>query len=273
MGDNGCRELRAYWSSFTRQQPRVPYLHPKDCQYLDSIGYWAKHPNAREKLNFDKYLRSRRFGRKDDEFHFSLRPAPYIGDLANATVFILLLNPGFAHIDYYSEYARPGYRKLLDKNLAQDFRGVKFRYIHLDPAFCWAGGFRWWESKLRSLLWEVAEKRFSGNYYRTLRFASRRLASIELIPYHSANFRKGSLIKNLPSAQVALRAATSLERRARKGEVVVVVTRKASDWGLTQFRDQVVCYEGGEARGAHLTPNTKGGQAILKKLLRDTDGS
>lgn len=267
-----CDELQNHWLEFAHHTSTPPFLHHKDREYLDSVGYWAKHPDALQSLDLDSYLHSARFGKQDGEFHFSLIPAPYSGDLHNAQVVVLLLNPGLAYVDYYAEYAQPKYRERLRKTLGQDFQGTKFPFLHLDPEFCWAGGFRWWEAKLRAVLREVANSKFKGNYYRALEFASQRLASIELIPYHSATFTESSLTTHLPSAQVARSTAKQLARRARKGELAMVVTRQATAWGVAELRNRVVCYtRAAEARSAYLTPDSRGGQVILRALLKNSD--
>ena len=266
-----CDELQRYWLEFDHSC-KLPFLHPKDREYLDSIGYWAKHPHALQTLDLESYLQSPRFGKQDGEFHFSLLPSPFIGDLHNASVVILLLNPGFGHVDYFAEYGQPQYRERLRRALEQDFRGTAFPFLHLDPAFCWAGGFRWWEGKLRAVLQQVADNKFKGNYYRALELAAHKLASIELIPYHSATFTESSFIKRLPSAQVARRTAQQLERRARAGKLAMVVTRQAPAWGLAEVRNRVVCYtRAAEARSAYLTPESRGGQVILRALLQNSD--
>src|SRR5947209_14857709 len=145
--------LIGFWSKYLRARRRPPYVHPEDESYFDSIGYWEKHPYLREELTFKKYIRSTRFqDLRNSDFHFSLQPMPYAGDLSSAVVFILLLNPGFAHNDYYAEYSDADYRRRLDQNIGQDFKAVEFPFFYLDPKFCWTSGFRWWEGKLRKII-------------------------------------------------------------------------------------------------------------------------
>ena len=120
--------LQNYWATFLRGRSRAPYVHPEDDEYLASIGWWRKHPDLRAELTFEKYVQSRRFEElRSSEFHFSLQPMPFAGDLSNAVVYILLLNPGFAHNDYYAEHRDAEYRRRLDQNLAQNFAGSIFR--------------------------------------------------------------------------------------------------------------------------------------------------
>lgn len=258
--------LENYWATFLRGRSRAPYVHPDDDQYLASIGWWKKHPHLREELTFEKYVQSRRFEEpRSSEFHFSLQPMPYAGDLSNAVVYILLLNPGFAHNDYYAEYRDAEYRRRLDRNLAQDFTRVDFPFFYLDPIFCWTAGFRWWEGKLRRVVEALAQARFRSRYRDALRFTAQRLASIELVPYHSNAFKDGGFLQ-LPSASVARIAVAQIARSIRDRGACVVVTRQVSAWGLSGLPDEVVCYGGAEARAAHLTPESRGGRIILDRL-------
>lgn len=258
--------LQNYWATFLRGRSRAPYVHPEDDEYLASIGWWRKHPDLREELTFEKYVQSRRFEElRSSEFHFSLQPMPFAGDLSNAVVYILLLNPGFAHNDYYAEHRDAEYRRRLDQNLAQNFAGVDFPFFYLDPSFCWTAGFRWWEGKLRRVVETLAHARFRSRYRDALRFTAQRLASIELVPYHSNVFRDDGILQS-PSASVARNAVAQIARSIQDRGACVVVTRQVIAWGLSSLPDEVVCYGAAEARAAHLTPESRGGRMILDSL-------
>lgn len=259
--------LPAFWSEYLRARSKPPFVHPQDQKYFDSIDYWSKHPDSQNELTFQQYIRSHRFGDfKNGDFHLSLQPVPYAGNLRRAVVLILLLNPGFAHNDYYTEYCSSDFIERLDQNMRQDFRGVEFPFLYLDPSYCWTSGFQWWERKLRKVIDELARRCFRSYYCHALRFAARRLASIELIPYHSNNFKEAGLINRLPSARIARSAAEGFARTARDRKMCVVVTRQIAAWNLANVSDRIVCYSPTEARGAHLTPQSKGGKVILNKL-------
>jgi hypothetical protein len=61
-----------------------------------------------------------------------------------------------------------------------------------------------------------------------------KLAVLELCAYHSKTFSDGSLIRKLPSSQVAFRwATTTLFAQARLRTRVVICLRAAKRWGLT----------------------------------------
>lgn len=243
---------------------RAPYAHPDDLEALASKG--GKYADMESK-DFGSFVAGSRFGDfKDNRFHLSLLPAPYGGDLAKADIFILLLNPGFGFADYHAEYKSAVFRARAEGNLKQDFDGVEFPFLWLDPEFCWHGGFAWWEKKLRKTITRIAEARFNGRYLDALKNLSRRLAQIELVPYHSPSFGAHGLIKKLESSKKAKAfVRSSLIPAALAGGKTVIVTRRDADWGTLHPSEHVIVYKGGLTRGASLGPETPGGKAILRR--------
>jgi len=50
-------------------------------------------------VSLDRFIASSRFNPDDRDFHFSLLPSPYVGNLSRADILLLLLNPGFKPAD------------------------------------------------------------------------------------------------------------------------------------------------------------------------------
>ncbi|HZV90194.1 MAG TPA: hypothetical protein VFF95_21770 [Candidatus Binatus sp.] len=261
------QSLAGYWSDFLDNCRQPPYIHPKDVDDEWLKDYLEGNQNLRDPLSFNAFLESPRFDPKDELFHFSLLPVPYAGDLEKADVFILLLNPSLAPSDYYGEYEHQAFRRALQQSLEQDFRDVEYPFLYLNPLFCWHHAYRWWEAKLRDIVQAVAEEQHRGSYLAALKAVSRRVVAIDLVPYHSAHFSGGSRMINLPSAEAARDWVHRCPAvRAKEGEAVIVVARQCRVWGLEEIEDRIVCYNKSEARAAHLTSNSRGGEAILKHL-------
>ena len=55
--------------------------------------------------------------------------------------------------------------------------------------------------------------------------------------------------------------------RVQGGDAVAIALRKVKEWDLPEHSG-VIRYEGGQARSAHLTPNSPGGKAIVEHLLK-----
>jgi len=242
----------------------VRKFHPDDAEYLEANVEKLIVPEQAQR--FADYVNGKNFGRFDDpRFHSSLLPIPYGGNLAKADIFVLLLNPGFSFTDYYGETEVPAYRAALENNLRQSFANTDFPFLWLNPDFCWHGGFCWWEKKLRPTLTRIADKKFKGKYLDAMRSLSRRLAIIELIPYHSVSFQGHGLIKSLPSAIAARQFIhEKVLPDTSAGKKTIILTRQAVGWDLRQGNKNLVIYQGGQTRGVSLGPSTTGGEAILR---------
>ncbi len=252
-----------FWSRCDLQS--MQKLHPDDERFL--AGKPEKLIFSERVNRFADYINAECFGRFDDSrFHLSLLPIPYGGDLAKADIIVLLLNPGFSFTDYYGETEVPVYRTALENNLRQTFEDTEFPFLWLNPDFCWHGGFCWWEKKLRPVLTRIADEKYKGRYLEAMKSLSKRLAIIELIPYHSVSFRGHGLIKALPSSVAARNYVHgTLLPKAIAGQKTIILTRQETGWGLSETRDNIVIYKGGQTRGASLGKESLGGNAILRR--------
>jgi len=189
-----------FWARCPLSKP--PFVHPDDRPALQQ--YSRSKPDLATYDDFQSFVTSPRFGAfSDSHLEFSLIPVPYAGDLARADIFVLQLNPGLDFIDYWAECCRPEFKMRLESNLRQRFSDVEFPFLYFDPQFCWHGGFTWWERKFREVASEIAKLKFRGCYFDALRDLSRRVAMLELIPYHSISFSDHRVLPHLPSAKQA----------------------------------------------------------------------
>lgn len=252
--------LVKFWS--TQKFLKPPYIHSEDVEIL------RQFPTTSSSRSHKAFLKSEEFGIEGDlSFHTSLLPVPYQGDLNNADIFIVLLNPGFGLSDYYTQDNKP-HSKALRKIIQQDMKGIEYPFLSLDPEFSWSGGFYWWEKKLRRILQLVAKERCRDRYLDALKLLSRRMAAIEIVPYHSRGFGSRALIEKLPSAVVAKKFIEhDLVKKAKKGELTLVITRQATLFDLPKDCKDIVVYEGRHARGASLGPETRGGSAMVRRIL------
>ena len=218
--------------------------------------------------SWEDYRASGRWASKDDQFQLGLLPVPYVGNLSEAKVWILLLNPGCGPLDFFGEDRVPEYRQAILDNLLQNDAARRRGFFYLDPEFSWSGGFRYWHGKLRGVVEEFRERTGLGDVgaWDQVRGS---IATLELVPYHSSKFR-------LPSRTLAQLESVRLVRsylsdhllpRARNGAATLVVTRKSRMWHVSG-EENVIVYGAGQARGAHLGPTTAGGRAILARLLQ-----
>lgn len=197
--------------------------------------------------------------------HVGLIPIPYIGNLATARVFILMLNPGFTELDYFAEDHSSDYRKALTDSLRQRIGKNDFPMVSLNPKFSWSGGYQYWVGKLGQIIRVIQEQR-QCSWTEALRVLSGEIACIELYPYHSRRSGLSDSIQILESARLAKDYVHKiLIPKARKNSALIVVTRQSRVWELPKHRN-IVVYSGAESRAAHLTLKSKGGQRIAEFL-------
>ena len=236
-----AEELTQFWRACELNAP--PYRHPEDRLAPTRIQQGVN--------SYADYVRAFREDRLSPKaLHLSLLPQPYHGDFGNAEVIVLLTNPGLHPSDYFAEDIDPQFRQSIVGTIRQEMRSHMF----LDPKWAWTSGFTWWEKKLRGVAQIVAREQFRGNYSRALADLAERVASLELVPYHSASFSRAAELASTKAVRKFAQEA-SIDR-------TIVVTRAVKDWGITNGPN-VISYDAGQARGASLGPKSLGGRAIL----------
>ena len=196
--------------------------------------------------------------------HLGLIPQPYCGDLENAEIYILMLNPGLHPTDYYGELEVPAFRKAAIDNLKQT-GNKQYPFVFLNPEFSWHGGYDWWHGKLKGVIAELAKYK-NISYAESRQMVSKKIASIELFPYHSKSFAHHAWIDKLESVRLVKSYVNDyIVPKVKSGNATVIVTRQTKVWGLKNGTNSIV-YSAGKARSASLSPNSDGGKAIIKRL-------
>jgi hypothetical protein len=117
----------------------------------------------------------------------------------------------------------------------------------------------------------IAEEICDGKYLGAMRFLARRIASIELFPYHSMKFGAERLIGKLRSAEVARQFVQRVTNVGyQDADKVIIVLRAVRHWDISE-RHGVVRYDNGLAQSASLGPNSRGGKAHLRKCGISSD--
>ena len=208
----------------------------------------------------------------DQRLHLGLLPIPFMGDMLNASIYVLMLNPGLSPCDYYGECQVPTFRQALLANLRQEPLKEVMPFISLDPQFAWHSGFDYWHGKLRKVIQKLKEAR-KTTFAEARSELGAKLAVVQLVPYHSASFTdSGGLLDCLPSVQLARKfVQETVATRVRAKQAIAIVARQAERWcrylpeDLTDHPG-VTKYNPSQARGASLSPTSPGGRAILCHL-------
>lgn len=202
--------------------------------------------------------------------HFSLLPQPFNGDLLNAEVYVLTLNPGFACSDYDANYRNPRHRQALLDNIKQNQPSDVLPFFFLDPKFERHDGYGYWnECKgLRKIIEEIRRCKNGMTCEDVRNLLGRKMAIVEIFPYQSADASGlGPWIDKLPSSKLALEfVKCHVLEKVKRDEALVIVVRQVERWdrALSNRVEGVIRYTHGEARQASLSPNTRGGKAIIK---------
>ncbi|MEO3387588.1 hypothetical protein [Mesorhizobium sp. CAU 1741] len=247
-------DLIRYWGEFDVKGD--PLVHPQDAdQILNDPQVYEDETETPEGWMVASQLPG---------VHLGLLPTPYTGNLRKADIFILMLNPGLAAVDFYAE-RQQDYRDRLVRNIRQEnLDEDAYPFFALDPRFCWSGAYKWWMGKLEKTIQAIARQRAIGFVDATQELA-RRLAVVELFPYHSKSFGMHRVLAELPSA-VHARAAT--DGLAQLPDRLIIITRQVGAWDLADA-DHIVRYKNGQARGASLSPNSLGGQRIIERMTEN----
>ncbi len=243
-----------------------PYALEMDADELNSRRWQRKAvtftpDQAREDTALSQAINDRRL-------HLGLFPLPFIGDLKNASIYVLMANPGLNHSDY--DNVTDGDANWLRGQLTQEFGDSLPFGTAFDPKNVEKGGKDYTRDKLKRTVEFIAE-RSARSYSETLKEFALKLAVIQLVPYHSKKFVSGANM--LPSADLVVKfVKNTVVPRVRNGEAILIVTRRIKDWNRNQGlpRDlvdagRIVLYDRpGEPLSASLGPRSRGGKAILR---------
>ena len=256
----------------TRWDPgSPPYVLATDAPFLESHGTvtYRSAEEAREAPDF--YLPDQN---RDRRMHMGLLPVPFMGDLLNASIYVLMASPGVTRRDY-EEYEQPAFRKALLANLKQERLDGFLPFPYLDPQFEWHDGFEYWDRRrgLGKIIGELAKGQgISTEEARAM--LCERLAVIQVVPYHSSRAPNDTnRLRNWPSVRLAGEFVRDVVvPRVRSREAVVLAIMRVRFWDqyltsdLGEEEGVLRSANAGESRSAALGPNSRWGQAILRHL-------
>lgn len=236
----------AFWSHFKADDP--PFVHPED-RALALQG----------------------------DFELNLLPLPLNGNLRDAECIVLMLNPGLDGEDYEWEKSE-AFRSSIIKNLDQSHAQGDHPLLYLDPAFEQHPGAGYWararvpkrpkreQQKLRAVV-EAIASRDRVTVAEAQAHVSRKVAILQLCPYHSANMNRRDLLSCLPSC---LQARTLAHELAKSSQKLVVATRSVSEWGFVGpiETSRLVVYPSSLGISASLSLSSTGGAALFNRISR-----
>ncbi|MFM2060173.1 MAG: hypothetical protein RLY71_4558 [Pseudomonadota bacterium] len=235
-----------FWLRFDASGP--PFVHPEDMPFV-----------------------------KQGDFELNLLPLPVNGNLSEAECVVLMLNPGLDPEDYAWEKIER-FRNSIAKNLSQSHSATDHALLYLDPAFAQHPGAGYWakarlpkrpkreQQKLRAVI-EAVASRDGVSVDEAQAHVSRKVAIVQLCPYHSASMNRRDLLGRLPSCQAARKFVHGLVSSSEK---LVVATRSVAEWGFTSpvNSQNLVVYPGSLGISASLSLSSMGGAAMFNRISR-----
>ncbi len=233
-------ELIKFWRELDIKQKTFEHLD-------DDIDLNKKYKNI---YCYDDYIKNNLESRgnkskgEESKFHLNLIPIPYIGNIKEAKIYILMLNPGFRILDYYAESNDKELKKSLINNLRQENFDPEYPFIFLNPKFLWHGGGQYYENRFKELIKEAKGEQYSQKLSRV----AKKVAVLQLVPYHSKADPK---MKHLESSR-KIKNFVKNELLAKAGnEICIISVRSRKCWGL----DGGVIYSDQPTRSAHISKN------------------
>ena len=151
--------LLSEWNKASDQWNAIspPYMLEADADFLRSYATVTYHSwdEANQAPEFCGPHRN-----SDKRLHLGLLPGPFMGDMLNASIYVLMTNPGVTRDDY-KEHQQPAIRSAFLANLRQERLAGVLPFLFLDRQFAWHDGFDYWNGKvgLGKTIQEVANRR------------------------------------------------------------------------------------------------------------------
>lgn len=249
-------KLLEFWSQFDIQACKSDLIHPEDLNILDEGNFQFFR-------NFGDYISNTEnlFSTKT-VIHSGLIPVPYTGNIKNAKVYLLLLNPGFNHNDYHSE-SLESYRESLIKNIRQEL-DEEYPFMYLNPLFCHTSGGNYWLKKFDSIINSLHNLK-GLSYSDSIKLISKKVCTLELFPYHSKNF--GISLKIINHCPSVLKIKEFLKDDCSNSGKLILCLRNPESWGLLNSNDNIRILLPEQRQSASIKINRQEGKLIYDKII------
>lgn len=183
-------------------------------------------------------------------FETRLIPLPWNGPIRTARAFVAFLNPGLDDKDVPYEAENDDFCQKLRENLKGNSP-----YVYFDPDFLNHPGAKW------------ARDTFGPDWPSSY---ADRICVIQLVAYHSSDSSAPHKLYNKlqSTAHMTNWIKETLLKRVRSGHALLVIGRGASRFDLEDEpeTETFIRYRNPEYRRAHMTKNTRGGDALRRYL-------
>lgn len=247
-----------------------------DLKYIKKLLNSKKYPPV-DKVDDDAKGKTKKAAKEKYKLLLNVYPQHFVGDIDNAKIIILSLNPGYS-TEYYDAYKNitnkngTNYEQIIKENLE-----MKQPFFH---AFELANesDLGYWGNKMKCWV-EGYDKKDNEELIESLKKITEDIALAEFFPYHSISYNgmydklgKGTSpnsnrkIKDYLPTQKFLFEKIKKRIDDKNDEVIIILTRSFAKWyeAIEGLRDYKHCYEVNNTRNFSLNP------AQIYKVHRDS---
>lgn len=247
-----------------------------DLKYIKKLLNSKKYPPV-DKVDDDAKGKTKKAAKEKYKLRLNVYPQHFVGDIDNAKIIILSLNPGYS-TEYYDAYKNitnkngTNYEQIIKENLE-----MKQPFFH---AFELANesDLGYWRNKMKCWV-EGYDKKDNEELIESLKKITEDIALAEFFPYHSISYNgmydklgKGTSpnsnrkIKDYLPTQKFLFEKIKKRIDDKNDEVIIILTRSFAKWyeAIEGLRDYKHCYEVNNTRNFSLNP------AQIYKVHRDS---
>ena len=247
-----------------------------DLKYIKKLLNSKKYPPL-DKVDDDAKGKTKKAAKEKYKLRLNVYPQHFVGDIDNAKIIILSLNPGYS-TEYYDAYKNitnkngTNYEQIIKENLE-----MKQPFFH---AFELANesDLGYWGNKMKCWV-EGYDKKDNEELIESLKKITEDIALAEFFPYHSISYNgmydklgKGTSpnsnrkIKDYLPTQKFLFEKIKKRIDDKNDEVIIILTRSFAKWyeAIEGLRDYKHCYEVNNTRNFSLNP------AQIYKVHRDS---
>lgn len=243
-----------------------------DQKYIKKLLNSKKYPPVDKVDDDDANEKTKKAAKEKYKLRLNVYPQHFVGDIDNAKIIILSLNPGYS-TEYYDAYKNStNYEKIIKENLE-----MKQPFFH---AFELANesDLGYWGNKMKCWV-EGYDKKDNEELIKSLKKITEDIALAEFFPYHSISYNgmydklgKGTSpnsnrkIKDYLPTQKFLFEKIKKRIDDKNDEVIIILTRSFAKWyeAIEGLRDYKHCYEVNNTRNFSLNP------AQIYKVHRDS---
>lgn len=247
-----------------------------DLKYIKKLLNSKKYPPV-DKVDDDANEETKKAAKEKYKLRLNVYPQHFVGDIDNAEIIILSLNPGYS-TEYYDAY-----KNSTNKNGTKYEQTIK-ENLEMEKPFFHAfelaneSDLGYWGNKMKCWV-EDYDKKDNKKIIESLKKITEDIALAEFFPYHSISYNdmydklgkstssnSNRKIKDYLPTQKFLFEKIKKRIDDKNDEVIIILTRSFAKWyeAIEGLRDYKCCYEVNNTRNFSLNP------AQIYKVRRDS---